>query len=70
MNKGKNLKDVFINIDVVNADEYQALVKDISDKVHELEVAIDKANDFKLKVGVGEEYIDVQVPPIVMEIEF
>ena len=70
MNKGKNLKDVFINIDVVNADEYQALVKDISDKVHELEAAIDKANDFKLKVGVGEEYIDVQVPPIVMEIEF
>ena len=70
MDKGRNLKDVFTNIDVVNADEYQALVKDISDKVRELEAAIDKANDFKLKVGVGEEYIDVQVPPIVMEIEF
>lgn len=72
MIKGEHQKisELKINLDVQNADEYEAIIKEISDKVYDLESLVEKANKFKMKVGVGQSYIEVEVPPIEFSIEF
>ena len=57
-------------LDVQSADEYEAIVKEISDKIYDLESLVEKANEFKMKVRVGDSYIiEVEVPPIELSIE-
>ncbi|WP_373706090.1 hypothetical protein [Jeotgalibaca porci] len=72
MIKGEHQKisELKINLDVQNADEYEAIIKEISDKVYDLKSLVEKANKFKMKVGVGQSYIEVEVPPIEFSIEF
>lgn len=72
MIKGEHQKisELKINLDVQNEDEYEAIIKEISDKVYDLKSLVEKANKFKMKVGVGQSYIEVEVPPIEFSIEF